>query len=88
MVMTVRQMAADLAAMVAEGNGERIVYMSRDPEGNGFNEPQCDDSGRLAIGLAGEPGTGLPVLCLWPQGPEVWELDDDPSDTTVKGIIG
>lgn len=47
--MTVKDLAKQLAELVADGQGDRVVVLSRDGEGNGFAELyDLDDNARFS----------------------------------------
>lgn len=54
--MTVKDLAKQLAELVADGQGDRVVVLSRDEEGNGFSELRDLDNNARFSERDGEVG--------------------------------
>jgi hypothetical protein len=72
--ITVKKLRELLIDLEINGHGKDLVFLSRDPEGNGFNglihNKEC--SGVTFDGVTWE---GKPVIVLWAGAPEHVELE-------------
>lgn len=73
---TVKELRELLINLEMAGHGNHLVFLSSDPEGNGFNAfchgDSPEDSG---ISFEGVTYEGSPVLVLWAGAPERVDLE-------------
>jgi hypothetical protein len=70
----VKKLRKLLAKLEKRGHGEDLVFLSRDPEGNGFNG-LIHNKGASGVTFNGVSWEGQPVIVLWAGAPEHVELE-------------
>jgi len=72
--VTVKELRQLLIEMEFAGHGDKLVFLSRDPEGNGFTGfVHSNDS--PGVTYDGVTWDGKPVVVLWAGAPEYADLE-------------